>query len=355
MKFDIVVGNPPYQENDNGKRDDGAISASATPLYHYFFELAKQMSNEQTCLIFPARWLYGSGKGLGNFTKKMFKDYKVKSLTLFQASNKIFPNTDIKGGVLYMIYDKSYEGIVDVTVVDRQNKTHHYESYLNTSNSGVFIPFEELVTIYEKVSQKSNLSENSFQKIVSSRKPYGLSTNFFKNPSKFNLPPIFEKCVSNDNIEVIGLEGSKRVKKYIDKNYPITNGKDTIYKWKLFAGKAMGSGTFGEKIPDLPIGGPGTIATETFIRIGDFATKYEVENVKKYYYSKFFRALLGIVKTTQDAPARVYKFIPMQDFTEKSDIDWSKSIVEIDKQLYVKYDLSQDEVTFIEENVKGME
>ncbi|EGQ2696528.1 restriction endonuclease, partial [Staphylococcus pseudintermedius] len=144
-------------------------------------------------------------------------------------------------------------------------------------------------------------------------------------------------------------------KKYVNASYPIKVGNESIYKWKVFAGKATGSGYFGEKIPDLPIGNPGTIATETFIRIGCFDTQNEAIAVKKYYYTKFFRALLGIIKTTQDAPSRVYKFVPLQDFTINSDIDWSKSIFEIDKQLFEKYELSENEINFINDNVDEME
>lgn len=355
MKFDVIVGNPPYQENDNGQRDDGSVSASATPLYHFFFELAKNISNEKISLIFPARWLYGSGKGLSKFTAEMFSDYRIKSLTLFQSSNKVFPDTDIKGGVLFMTYDKTYEGMADITVIDRQNKRNNYKSYLNSADSGVFIPYGELVSIFKKVSNKLDWENDSIQKIVSSRKPYGLSTNFFKNPTKFNLPPIYDNRMEIDDIEIIGLENGKRVTKFMANNYPIPNGHETINKWKLFAGKAMGSGTFGEKVPELPIGKPSVIATETFIRIGNFESEFEAQSLKKYYYSKFFRALLGIVKTTQDAPSRVYKYIPIQDFTKYSDIDWEKSISEIDQQLYEKYELSQEEIIFIEEKVKSME
>ncbi|MDK9842974.1 Eco57I restriction-modification methylase domain-containing protein [Staphylococcus equorum] len=354
MKFDVVVGNPPYQENDNGKRDDGSINASASPLYHYFFDLAESISNERTCLIFPARWIYGSGKGLGNFSTKMLESKNIKSLTLFQASNKVFPNTDIKGGVLFTVFDKNYEGIADITVYDRDNIKQNFNSYLNTAGSGVFIPFKDMIDIFKKVAKQTDFATNSFQSIVSSRKPYGLSTNFFSNPSKYGLPPVKSERISKDDIEIIGLEGAKRVKKYVDSDYPINTGKETINKWKLFSGKAMGSGIFGEKVPDLPIGGPGTIATETFIRIGVFDSKNEAEAVKKYFYTKFFRSLLGLVKTTQDAPARVYKFVPIQDFTINSDIDWSQSIPEIDQQLYAKYGLSQSETNFIEEKVKPM-
>lgn len=354
MKFDVVVGNPPYQENDNGKREDGSISASASPLYHYFFRLAKSISNEKVDLIFPARWLAGAGKGLGTFTTEMLNDQHVKSMTVFKNSRKVFPNTDIKGGVLYLIYDKFYKGKAQITVIDNDEDANSYQSYLNSAGSGLFIPFGELVSIYEKVSRVAKGKRNSIKSIVSTRKPYGLSTDFFKNPKKFGLPSILDTKKNDDDIQIIGLERGKRTYKYIPKDYPIPSGRDTVYKWKVFAGKAMGAGAFGERVSDLPLGKPGEIATESFIRIGSFESKYEAAALRKYYYTKFFRAMLGIIKTTQDAPARVYAFVPIQDFTQSSDIDWGKSIDGIDKQLFKKYDLSEKEIDFIETKVKPM-
>ncbi|WOY88451.1 Eco57I restriction-modification methylase domain-containing protein [Ligilactobacillus murinus] len=355
MKFDVVIGNPPYQENDNGKRDDGKANASASPVYHYFFYLAKEMALDKVNLIFPARWLNGAGKGLGDFTKYMLRERHIKDVSVYKKATVLFPNTDIKGGVLYLTYDRNYEGKANIQVIDTDETEYNYREYLNSANSGVFIPYGELVSIFEKVSSKENLKEKNIQSITSVRKPYGLATNFFNNPQKFGLPDINEEKIQDDDIEILGLFKNKREIRYIPMDYPIPEGKETIYKWKLFAGKAMGAGEFGEKVPPLPIGGPGQIATETFIRIGNFETYFEAKSMQKYYYSKFFRALLGICKTTQDAPARVYSLIPLQDFTESSDIDWSVSISEIDKQLYKKYGLSQEEISFIETKVKSME
>lgn len=355
MKFDVVVGNPPYQENDNGKRDDGAVNASASPLYHLFFNMSKNISNDKVSLIFPARWLSGAGKGLGNFSKEMINDTHIKSITVFENSKNVFPNTDIKGGVLYLTYDLEYEGKAEVTVIDSENETNRFKSYLNSAGSGIFIPYGELISIYEKVSEKENLSKNNIKSITSTRKPYGLSTDFFKSPAKYDLPKIYDANKDKEDIEILGLENSKRVIKYVPKDYPITKGVDSMYKWKLFSGKAMGSGTFGEKVPDLPIGKPGQIATETFIQIGTFNSKFEAESLQKYYYTKFFRALLGILKNTQDAPARVYEYIPLQDFSINSDINWNMSLTEIDQQLYDKYNLTQEERDFIERKVESME
>lgn len=355
VKFDVVVGNPPYQENDNGKREDGAANASASPLYHYFFNLAKKISNDKVNLIFPARWLTGAGKGLGDFSNEMLLDTHIRSMTIFKDSSKVFPNTDIKGGVLYLTYESSYDGEANVIVVDNDETQYEFKSYLNSVNTGVFIPYGEMVSIYEKVANTGDLTSKNIQKIASVRKPYGLSTDFFKNPSKYGLPAVFAVRRAADDIEIIGLVKNKRELRYIPKDYPIPTGKETVYKWKVFAGKAMGAGIFGEKVPDIPIGYPGQIATETFIRLGEFDTMFEAEALQKYYYTKFFRAMLGILKTTQDAPSRVYSFIPLQDFTPNSDIDWEQSISEIDQQLYKKYGLSEEEIRFIEHKVKAMD
>lgn len=355
MKFDIVIGNPPYQENDNGKRDNGATNASASPIYDHFFYLAREVALEKVNLIFPARWLNGAGKGLSDFSRDMLQDQHIRSMSVFKNASMLFPNTDIKGGVLYLTYDKEYSGPADIFVVDHDEQRYKFKSYLNSAGSGVFIPYGELVSIFEKVSKIADLQEENIGKITSVRKPYGLATNFFNDPQKFDLPEIYEEKHSKDDIEILGLLKGKRTYRYASLDYPIPEGRETIDKWKVFASKAMGSGEFGEKVPSLSIGAPGQIATETFIRIGAFDDKFEVIALRKYYYSKFFRALLGIAKTTQDAPARVYSFIPLQDFTKNSDIDWSPSISEIDQQLYKKYGLDQKEINFIESKVRSME
>ena len=337
MKFDIVIGNPPYQENDNGKRDDGAANASASPIYNHFFYLAREVALKKVNLIFPARWLNGAGKGLSDFRRDMLQDQHIRSMSVFKNASMLFPNTDIKGGVLYLTYDKEYIGPADISVIDHDEQRYKFKSYLNSAGSGVFIPYGELVSIFEKVSKVADLKEENIGKITSVRKPYGLATNFFNDPQKFNLPEIYEEKQNKDDIEILGLIEKKRTYRYVPVDYPIPDGRKTIYKWKVFASKAMGSGEFGEKVPSLSIGAPGQIATETFIRIGAFNDEFEVKALRKYYYSKFFRAMLGISKTTHDAPARVYSLIPLQDFTKNSDIDWSLSISKIDQQLYEKY------------------
>ena len=349
MKFDVVVGNPPYQENDNGIREYGTpINASAKPLYNHFFYLAKEITDNKINLIFPARWLVGAGKGLTNFTKEMLNDKHIKSMTFFQNSKDIFKNTDIKGGILYLTYDKKYNGKTNITIIDFKNKIHKYRDFLNSCGTNVFIPFKELINIYKKVK---DISKENIKKHISNRKPYGLATDFLKNPTKYSMPKIYDEKKDKNDLSILGLIKNKRVIKYVPKDYPITIGNDTIYKWKFFIAKAMGNGKFGETYPDFPIGKPKEIVTETFIRIGAFNSKEEANAIKKYFYTKFFRTMLGIVKTTHDATSKVYNFVPNQNFHKNSDINWNESIENIDKQLYKKYKLNEDEIKFIEDNV----
>lgn len=351
MEFDIVVGNPPYHENDNGVRADGSENASASPLYHYFFELAQRVSTDKINLIFPARWLTGAGKGMGKFSKQMLNDTHIQSVTVFKNSSVIFPDTEIKGGVLYLTYDKKYNGKAKITIVDNQNQVNTYESYLNSANCGVFIPYGELISIYEKVVDKEDLISNNIQTITSPLKPYGLRTDFFKNPEKYNLPKIFIEKNNPTDMEIIGLDNKKRVIRFVPRDYPIPTGNDTIDKWKVFGSYAYGKGEFGETTPELIVAKPFQICTETFLVFGPFDTEFEANAFKKYFNGKFFRALVGILKNTQHSTT-TYGFVPLQNFTEDSDIDWRLSVSEIDRQLYKKYELSQKEIDFIESNVK---
>ncbi len=358
MKFDVIVGNPPYQINDaGGKRDDGSVNASASPIYQYFVESSKKIS-QISCLIMPGRWLSGAGKGLNDFTSEMLNDTHIKALNYHLDSKDIFPAVDIKGGVIYYCWDNGYDGPANITVT-ASGETENSVRMLKSA-SGTFIPFVKLDAILNKVLlMDPNLETKNIQSITSVRKPYGLSTDVFKNPAKYKLPPMHLARENDDDIEILGLENNKRVSRFVPKDYPIPTGRETIGKWKVFIPYAYGCGAIGEVIPTPILGTPilGTpiqICTETYLRIGAFDSKDETNAMFKYLKTKFFRVMVGILKTTQHSTT-TYKFVPLQNFTTTSDIDWSKSIPEIDQQLYKKYNLSEDEIDFIETRVKPME
>ena len=343
MKFDAIVGNPPYQISDGGAQ------ASATPVYNLFVDMSKKISDQYVSLIMPSRWMTG-GKGLDYFRYKMIHDRNILVLHDYTISKLVFPSVDIKGGVCYFLRDNK-----------KQDKCHIYKHdnsvvsesirYLVEDGDEIFIRNHELIEIKEKVMK---LNESSFENIVSPRKPYGLSGDVFKNCSKYNLPPMSLEPIA-DGIAIYGLdEKLKRVKRYVNSNYPLPK-QDYVDGYKLFMSRNQGSGNFGEEFSMPILAMPKECCTETFVVIGLFDSNQECLNCWSYVKTKFFRAMVGIRKQDQGASKAIYHYVPLQDFTEKSDIDWSKTISEIDKQLYKKYNLTQEEIDFIESKVKPME
>lgn len=354
MKFDVVIGNPPYQENDTSiQRESGAANASASPIYHLFINEAMKVSDVQ-CFVIPSRWAMGAGKGLKKFTEKMLNDQHIQSFSYFTDSKDVFPNNDIKGGICYFVRNKNYTGKAKVMIKDAESE-EKTEKFLNEEGVGVFVPYIELADILGKVRIKTpELEKENMQKIVSVLKPYGLRTDFFRNQIKYNLPSVSTKKQNDDDIEIIGLDKGKRASRFIPWDYPLPVGRDTVGRWKVFIPYAYGCGALGETIPSPILGSPIQICTETYLRVGSFKTEFEAESLLKYIKTKFFRVMVGILKTTQHSTT-TYRYVPLQNFTPQSDIDWSKSVAEIDQQLYRKYGLDKQEIDFIEEKVREME
>ena len=354
MKFDVVIGNPPYQENDNGKRDDGSANASASPIYHNFIENAERISDMQ-CFVIPSRWAMGAGKGLKKFTEKMMEDKDIQAFYYFTNPKDVFPDNDIKGGICYFVRKVGHNAPACISVYNDEG-IFESERYLNSNGTGIFIPYAELASILEKVQNRTiDLENYNIQKIVSVRKPYGLRTDFLKNQSKYGLPPVHQERLKDDDLEIFGLgAGNKRISRFMPKDYPLPAGRGAVHCWKVFMPYAYGCGAIGEEIPSPILGSPIQICTETYLRIGKLKTEDEAKALLKYLKCKFFRAMVGVLKTTQHSTT-TFKFVPLQNFTSQSDIDWNKSIAEIDQQLYKKYGLSEKEIAFIETKVRAME
>ncbi len=343
MKFDAVVGNPPYQVMDGGAQ------SSAKPVYHLFIDCAKEITNNCVSMIVPSRWMTG-GKGLDQFRSKMINDKSFKVLHDYANSSECFSGVDIKGGVCYFLWKSNYQGKCTCYRHD-SSEVRQTSRFLCEEGDDIFIRDDRLVGIKDKVWL---VSEKSVASIVSASKPYGLRAETMRNAKKYGLPD-FSNAPIEGGYNVLGLiDGSKRGWKYIPKDYPLPKMtcKD---KYKVFISEAYGCGEIGE-VPSTPVlGTPVDICTETFLQIGPFDNRKDASNFIKYIKTKFFRALVGIKKQTQHTTQKVYKYVPIQNFTEKSDIDWSKSIPEIDRQLYEKYGLSQEEIDFIESKVKPMD
>lgn len=334
MKFDVIISNPPYQLNDGGAQ------ASASPIYQKFIQQAIKLKPKYLSMIVPSRWMTG-GKGLDDFRNEMLHDNRMSIIHDFKDASLCFTGVEIKGGVNYFLWDRDKTSPLVHIINDNGNqaKTESTRGLLEPG-CNVFIRSNELVSIFNKAQK---LNEPSFANLVSSSKPYGLRNDFFKEPRKYGLPSISRTPIS-DGYTIYGLESLKRVKRYIPSSYPLTK-KDGLNSFKLFISASYGSGAFGEKAADEILGIPGDLCTETFLQVGPFKTKEETENCLSYWKTKFFRALVGVVKNTQHCTKDVYQYVPLQDFSKP----WT------DKELYEKYGLNQKEIDFIENNVESME
>lgn len=341
MKFDFVIGNPPYQDETQGDNKE-----YAPPVYHKFLENAYEIG-EIVEMIHPARFLFNAGSTPKQWNEQMLQDPHLKVLYFEQDSSKVFNNTDIKGGVAITYHNKSeYVGAISTfTPYDELNsilKKAAPDSEAESLMSIIYIQnrfdLEKLYSDYPEL--KNNIGSNGKDK--------RFRNNIFDKISLF-----VEEKQSDDDIAVIGVISNKRQWRYISQKYVDTT-HENLYKWKVLVVRVNGSGALGEVLSNPIIAAPNDGYTQTFIGIGAFDSKEEAENTLKYVKSKFARTMLGTLKITQDNNRDTWRMVPIQDFTESSDIDWSASIADIDTQLYKKYGLSEEEIAFIESKVKEM-
>ena len=342
MKFDAVVGNPPYQLANIG---DGN---GADPIYHIFIDAGQQISDIGT-FIHPARFLFNAGKTPKEWNQKMLNDEHFKVVKYWANSTDVFTTVDIKGGVAVTMWNKNqlFDKIGTFTVFAE------LRSIMGKVINDNFSSFAELVYPRDLYHLNETLyEENSWAESRPSKgHKYDVGTNVFDV-----FPELFaeEKPVDDEEYAlIVGRTRTERTQRWVKKKYLKT--PDNFEYYKVFIPKANGSGAIGEVLSTPVVGQPVVGHTVTFLSIGKFETEAKATAVLKYIKTKFARAMLGTLKVTQDNPREVWLNVPLQDFTEKSDIDWSKSIPEIDKQLYSKYGLSQDEIDFIETKVSAME
>ena len=359
MKFDAVVGNPPYQDSIDGYNRQ-------EPIYQYFYDSAEGIG-EKYCLISPARFLFNAGLTKKEWNSKMLNNNHLRVIYYNPNSEELFQNTDIKGGVAAILYDKNkIFGAIKKFIPDDNLKkiATHFESTPDTNLPSImFGGRSDLKFNDEFIKDYPNSIADRLSQIQEKHPEVtklGPSEEYELKSSAFEvLKYAFESEIPNDPhnyYRILGLYNGKRNWKWIDKRYMNLRyaNSNNIDKYKVFVPKANGSGSFGEILSTPVIAGPLESATPTFISIGSFDTEIEAINTLKYLKTKLLRCLLSILKITQDNPPLKWSFIPIQDFSNKSDIDWSKSISEIDQQLYKKYQLSKEEITFIEEKVQPM-
>jgi hypothetical protein len=346
MKFDAVVGNPPYQDNDG----TGGQGSSATPIYNYFVNSAKEMNPNIINLIMPTRW-YAGGKGLDEFREQMLNDKTIAEIHDFIDPNLIFPTTNIRGGVCFVIWNKTHNNDKDlVKVVTYGNSfldKKEIRRKLKFEGDDIFIRHSESLGIIKKI--KSHKDFTSFEKHVSSRKPFGLD-------SKFDRTPDFHKAKTGLTEPII-CYAKRQMIGYVD-NSKFKFDKIRLNSYKVFTAFANNIGTeLNDDNLNCFIGKPMTICTETYIILGDGLNIDEISagNIIKYFKTKFARFLHSIAKSNQNGTSKTYKFVPLQNFTNNSDIVWRNSIEEIDHQLYKKYQLNNEEIDFIEKMIKPMD
>ena len=345
MIFNAVVGNPPYQINDGGH------GSSSIAIYDNFVLMSEKLTNNYVSLIIPARWMTGGkGKGIKVFRQKMLNDKHICLLYIFLNPDDCFSSVQVEGGICYFLRDNKKESKCKIISHLSNNEIKISNRYLNEGNVDIFVKDDVALEILKKVQLKTN---DYFSSMVFPRNPFKITEKDLNklNDNKTSKYVILGRF--NNQRMVKGINFIPNYSNDIDKQELLDN-------YKVFISKADGAaGQLGNPIPAKIIGkpelgSPNMLCTETFLAIGIFKYEYIAKNVIKYMKSKFFRMMVSIRKNknmTQDT----YKFAPLQDFTNKSDINWNCSIEEIDKQLYKKYNLTSEEIKFIESMIKPME
>lgn len=359
VKFDAVVGNPPYQE------EGGSGGNNDAPIYQHFSILANKLNPSYSSLIIKAGWFSAGRENLlGNFREFMLNNMHLKKLITYTDSSFVFgDNVEIKGGVCYYCIDKTYVGDCKYYLINKNGNISSEYRKLNDFN--ILIRDPVLSNIVKKV--EINNTNGTVDSIISSDTPFGIPSN--PKTSKKNPHTIYENSSKQHNVKIYHIEKNVRKIEYMDRSQITKNSKYIDYD-KVFIPGSGGSGN-DKKVLGIPVYAPkNSVCSQSFL-FAAFDNKKSAESFLKYIYTKFFRVLVSSIKITQSAPKRVYQFVPLQDFTENSDIDWSKSITnldqeanakyecktinEIDSQLYKKYNFTKEEVQFIESMIKPME
>jgi site-specific DNA-methyltransferase (adenine-specific) len=327
MKFDVIVGNPPYQLSDGGH------GASAKPIYHKFVQQAIRLNPRFLTMIIPSRWFVGGRVGeLSDFRDDMLHDDRIRVIHDYISAGDCFPGVEIKGGVNYFLWERDNRGKCKIYIHEGDKIISESERSLLEDGSTTFIRRNEAIPILKKVM---HLGEESFSTIVSANDPFGFDVR--EENSMKRIKPKYKHTESNNSVAFYYNGWKKEGLGFIDKKY-IKKNIDWLDKHKLFVPKAIGIGDSKTDIVKPIVPQINSCCSETYIVIGPFRSKKTMTHVTDYINTKFFHFLLSLKKITQEARRGVYSFIPIQDFSES----WT------DEKLYKKYGLTSKEIAFME-------
>ncbi|MCG9895342.1 MAG: Eco57I restriction-modification methylase domain-containing protein [Fimbriimonadaceae bacterium] len=335
MQFDVIIGNPPYQ------LDDGGYGTSAAPIYQLFVDQARRLDPRFITMVIPSRWFAG-GKGLDEFRESMLRDDRIRSIDDYLSAADVFPGVGLKGGVCYFLWNRDHRGLCHVSTFFKDWKLSTADRELQEMGADVFVRFNDGLSILKKVTEVEAGQSGSvalpddkrFSKIVSARKPFGLDTTFKGRP------------VKQDGDVLVYQNGGRG---YVPRA-SIVSGTELIDEWKVFIGYAApGTGnkdSYPHRVISTPfVGEPGSVSTETYLCIGPFDTRVSAERALGYLACRLVRLLILLNKPSQHVTSRVYKFVPIQDWSTA----WTDEI------LYSRYGISPDEQRFIEKVVRPMD
>jgi hypothetical protein len=348
LKFDAVVGNPPYQENISSEQGNTSLSRQLFPV---FIQNSILLGSQYVSLITPSRWFTGDAQDKSFIKLRDFirENNHISKIYNYHSNTSLFSDVEIAGGVNYFLYDNKLDD-ENIEFTEVVNETRNVSKRpLFEDGIDIVISMNRLVSILHKV--KNHMNFVSMTDITYGRNAFGV----------VGKTSLLNKITTQEYFrDAVEVRCAYEQIRYISKTN-IKKNVELLNKWKVFTSKANGgAGVLSDAgsvavIGKAYIGKPLSICTDSLIPIGSFNTKTEAVNLQKYMTCKFLRFMIGILKVSQNLYQNVYQFVPLQDFTDKSDIDWTKSIKEIDLQLYRKYDLSAEEIDYIENKIKEME